>query len=84
VKEIDRDGMKYLCYHTFTVKNKTGSEEKTALTAKQTMDKETYLHRAAIFAKIAEQKAQQTASHEPALKRPKLKALEDILSFVAV
>ena len=48
------------------------------------MDKETYLHRAAIFAKIAEQKAQQTASHEPALKRPKLKALEDILSFVAV
>ena len=81
VKEVDRDGVKYLCYHKFQVKTSKGNNETTTLHAKQSLDKSSYELSAAMFGMIQKKNEEASAAGEPASKRVKLKALEEITSL---
>ena len=78
VKEVDKDGVKYLCYHKFQVKTSRGSNDTTTLHAKQSLDKGSYELSAAMFGMIQKKNEEASAVGEPASKKVKLKALEEI------
>lgn len=78
VKQVERDGVKYLCYQRFQVKTTTGHDERTTLAAKQNLDKSSYLLSASIFSMIQQRREEASGVAEPAAKRIKLKALEEI------
>ena len=84
VKQVERDGVKYLCYHRFQVKTTTGHDERTTLSAKQSLDKTSYQLSASIFAMIQQQREEASPVAEPAAKKVKLKALEDMILFPAM